>query len=89
MIVTTTFETIAYMVFRELASFSMVRELAGGMVLTMWKKLETWTHAVREEQTQPSWAEWFEWLAVQLARESAEKEAEPAYVRFADWRPRA
>ena len=54
--VTTTFETIAYMVFRELASFSMVQELAGGMILTMWRKLEGWAADVREEQSQPSWA---------------------------------
>lgn len=88
LMVATTFETISYMVFRELASFSMVQELAGGMILTMWRKLERWTTSIREEQSQPSWAEWYEWLAVQLARESSAKEGEPAYQRYADWRPR-
>ena len=33
-------------------------------------------------------AEWFQWLAEQLARDAAQKEGNPAYARYADWRPR-
>ncbi|HZO10131.1 MAG TPA: hypothetical protein VFC77_12170 [Myxococcota bacterium] len=86
--ISTTYETIAYLVFREMAAFSMVRDLTGGLAIVMWRKLEGWTQAVRREQAQPSWAEWFEWLALQLARDSEHKEAHPAYERYADWRPR-
>jgi hypothetical protein len=86
--IATTYETIAFLVFREMASFSMVRELTGGIALVMWRKLERWMDAVRQEQAQPSWAEWFQWLAEQLARDSREKESHPAYEQFADWRPR-
>ncbi len=86
--VTTTYETIALLVFHELASFSMVRELTGGLGVVMWRKLSNWTNTVREEQSQPSWGEWFQWLGEQLARENAQKEAHPAYKRFAKWRPR-
>ena len=43
---------------------------------------------VRQEQGHRSFAEWFQWLAEQLARESAQKEAHPAHERYADWRPR-
>jgi hypothetical protein len=86
--ISTTYETIALLVFREMASFSMVRELTGGLAVVMWRKLARWMEAVRQEQAQPSWAEWFQWLAAQLARESGDKEARPAYERFADWRPR-
>ena len=87
--IATTYETIAILVFRELASFSMVRELTGGVAIVMWRKLERWMETVRQEQAQPSWAEWFQWLAEQLARDTAEKESHPAYEQFADWRPRA
>jgi len=86
--ISTTYETIAFLVFREMTSFSMVAELTGGIALVMWRKLASWTEAVREEQAQPSWAEWFQWLAEQLARETEQKEAHPAYEKFADWRPR-
>jgi len=87
--ISTTYETIAILVFRRMASFSLVRELTGGLALRMWRRLAGWTDAVRREQAQPSWAEWFQWLAQQLARESEQKEAHPAYERFADWRPGA
>jgi hypothetical protein len=86
--VSTTYETIAFLVFREMTSFSMVRELTGGLAVVMWRKLARWTDAVRREQAQPSWAEWFQWLAEQLTREAEQKESNPAYTRFAEWRPR-
>jgi hypothetical protein len=86
--VSTTYETIALLVFRNMASFSMVRDLTGGLTVVMWRKLAPWMESVRAEQAQPSWAEWFQWLADQLGRESAQKEAEPAYQKFTDWRPR-
>lgn len=86
--ISTTYEAFALLVFRNMTSFSMVRDLTGGLAIVMWRKLAPWTESVRAEQAQPSWAEWFQWLADQLARESDEKENSPAYQRFAEWRPR-
>jgi hypothetical protein len=86
--ISTTYETIALLVFRNMASFSMVRDLTGGLIVVMWRKLAPWMESIRAEQAQPSWAEWFQWLADQLALESDQKEANPAYRRFADWRSR-
>jgi hypothetical protein len=83
-----TYETIGLLVFREMASFAMVQELTGGLTVVMWRKLGSWVHTVREEQGHRSFAEWFQWIAEQLAREGAEKEAYPAYERYAGWRPR-
>jgi hypothetical protein len=40
---------------------------------------------IRLEQGQPSWAEWFEWLADQVAQ--SEHEQTPAHVRHRDRRP--
>ena len=87
--ISTTYETIGLLVFREMASFSLVRELTGGLAVVMWRRLAGWTEAVRREQAQPSWAEWFQWLVEQLEREGGHKEAHPAYARHAGWRPRA
>jgi hypothetical protein len=82
-LVTTTFETMGLMVHRGIAPFSLVEELAGGMVVVMWRKLSAWLKAVSEEQEQPSWAEWFQWLAEQL--KAVEGRKEPAHLRFKDW----
>ena len=83
-----TYETIGLLVYREMASFAMVRELTGGLTVVMWRKLGPWVQTVRAEQGHRSFAEWFQWLAEQLGREGAEKEAHPAYERYAGWRPR-
>lgn len=85
--ISTTFESIAYLVFRRMASFEMVRDLMGGIALVLWHKLERWMEDCRVEQSQPSWGEWFQWLAEQLAREAELKESQPAYRHHADWRP--
>lgn len=62
-IVTTTFETMGLLVYKNIATMDIAMELAGGMSSTMYRKLDAWLIAIREEQQQPSWAEWFEWFA--------------------------
>jgi hypothetical protein len=88
-IISTRFETIGLLAFKEITSFSMVREIVGGVAVVMWRKLERWASDVRSEQGQPSWAEWFQWLAERLVEYSGGKEAQPAYVRWTSWRPRS
>jgi hypothetical protein len=84
-VVCMTFETLGMMAFRRVAPFPLVVELTGGIVVVMWRKLRPWLEAVREEQCQPSWAEWFEWLAIQCER--YKDEVRPAHVKHADWKP--
>jgi hypothetical protein len=83
-----TYETIGLLVYREMASFALVQELAGGLTVVLWRKLQLWVSAIRQEQNHPRFAEWFQWLAEQLARDSSEKRAAPAHERYAGWRPR-
>ncbi|UHQ18765.1 hypothetical protein LVB87_11290 [Lysobacter sp. KIS68-7] len=85
-LVCTTFETLGVLVFRRIAPFPLVVELAGGIIVVMWRKLGPWLIQIREEQKQPSWAEWFEWLARQC--EQWKDEDRPAYIKHADWKPR-
>lgn len=40
----------------------LVLELTGGIIVVMWHKLDPWMSQVRAEQSQPSWAEWFNGL---------------------------
>jgi hypothetical protein len=84
-IVNTSFETMGLLVFRRIADYDIVEQLAGGMVTMVWRKLDVWVATVRAEQSQPSWAEWFEWLATLTA--SRKNEQQPAYVAHADWKP--
>lgn len=86
--ISTTYETIALLVFRKMASFSMVQELTGGLAVVVWRKLANWMETVRQEQAQPSWAEWFQWLVEQLIREGEKSDRRPAYERFSEWSPR-
>jgi hypothetical protein len=84
-LICTTFETMGLLVFERIAPFSLVLELAGGIIVVMWRKLGPWLNQIRTEQSQPSWAEWFEWLAMQCERHKSP--VSPAYVRHADWVP--
>jgi hypothetical protein len=84
-LVCTTFETMGLLVFQRIAPFGLVVELAGGIIVVMWHKLGPWLDRVRVEQHQPSWAEWFQWLAQQCEKQKHGRT--PAYVRHDDWMP--
>jgi hypothetical protein len=84
-IVCTSFETMGLLVHSRIADYDVVRSLCGGMVVVMWRKLDGWLDSVRAEQSQPSWAEWFQWLAQVSARHK--DESRPAYVAYRDWQP--
>ncbi|PCH51040.1 MAG: hypothetical protein COC20_06090 [Cellvibrionales bacterium] len=81
----TTFETMGVLVYERMASYSLVEQLAGGMICVMYRKLAVWLEVVRREQEQPSWAEWFQWLAEQLS--DSKTQSEPAHIKYRDWRP--
>lgn len=84
-LVSTNFETMGLLVYERIATYELVEKLAGGMIVSMWTKLENWLATLREEQNQPSWAEWFQWLAQHMA--DSKDEAAPAYKKYSDWRP--
>lgn len=79
------FETMGLLVFERITPIELVEKLAGGVIVVMWRKLRPWLSQIRQEQSQPSWAEWFEWLAGQCERRKLGQE--PAYRKYADWHP--
>ena len=85
--ITTSFETSGILVFRRMTSLEMVRELSGGITVVMWRKLCVWMETVRIENRQPSWGEWFQWLAEQLLRDEGASEENPAHLLHQNWRP--
>jgi hypothetical protein len=84
-LLTTTFETMGLLTFRRIAPFSLVQELAGGIVVVAWRKLSVWLETIREEQSQPSWGEWFQWLSEKLMAVKAA--SQPAHLKYKKWRP--
>ena len=84
-LVCTRFETMGLLVFEHIAPFALVVELAGGIIVVMWRKVGPWLEHIRAEQSQPSWAEWFQWLAQQC--EAAKLETVPAHRRKVNWTP--
>jgi len=76
-------ETIGFSVYQGVLPIEIVREQAGGLMLTMWRKLSVWAEQVREEQSYERWVEWWQWLADRLREyEESLGTVEPAYRRF-------
>lgn len=83
--VSTSFETMGILVFKRIAPLDLVADLAGGIVTTMSRKLTRFQEDLRAEQAQPSWGEWFSWLAEQVARVKTGQA--PAHIAHRNWRP--
>ena len=83
--VVTSFETMGLLVYKRIAPMDLVMDLAGGIVSTMCKKLRHWQEELREEQQQPSWGEWFEWLGDQSLK--SKSVSEPAHIKHRNWKP--
>ncbi len=75
------FETMGLMVYRDVASFRLIQELTGGLLLMMWRKLETLIRDIRIEQGNPRYGEWVQWLAERI--EEQEADMVPAYKAYA------
>ena len=78
------FETMGLMVYKEIASFEMVQQLAGGLMQSMWRKIRRWVAETRDDIGNPRFAEWMEWMADRLAEHEAE--IKPAFIVHADWK---
>ncbi|MCP3983404.1 MAG: hypothetical protein GY723_03395 [bacterium] len=83
--VCTSYETMGVLAFQRIAPFDLVLDLAGGVLATMFHKLNRFVEDLRAELQQPSWGEWFEWLSDQV--EEAKIDREPAHILHRDWRP--
>jgi hypothetical protein len=82
------YEALGLLTFRRVVPYSIVRELTGGICVVAWRKLSRWTQDIRAVQDHDSFSEWFQWLAERLHETNAEKNANPAYKQYANWRSR-
>ncbi|MFQ6004158.1 MAG: hypothetical protein ACE5OQ_01530 [Woeseia sp.] len=85
-LISTTMENIGVMTFQRIVPFLVVNDLVGTSVTILWRKLEDWAVALREELGTPNAFEWFQWLAERI-EEYAPDDAKPAYQAFNAWAP--
>jgi hypothetical protein len=75
------FESMGIMVQKNIASFQIVQELAGGLLLMLWRKIEHQIKGTRIEQGNPRFGEWVEWLVNKVSEN--ESEMTPAFEMYA------
>ena len=68
MVVSVFFESMGLLLKRGLAPIELLDDLLSGPVLQAWPKVSPIWAGLREENNQPSWAEWFEFLHDEMAR---------------------
>lgn len=86
MLISATMENIGVMTFQRIVPFMVVNNLVGSSVVILWRKLEPWALALRDELGSPSAFEWFQWLAERLV-DIGEVDADPAYLEHKSWMP--
>jgi hypothetical protein len=62
MVVSVFFENMGLLLKREFAPITLLDDLLSGPVLHAWPKVAPVWAGLREEHSQPSWAEWFEFF---------------------------
>ena len=87
MLVSLTLESVGVMVHQRMVSVGVVWELMGGVILSSWDKLDGWVADMRREQGREKFDEWLQWLCAQLNRHEQATDADPAYLRYKDWKP--
>lgn len=86
MLISATMENIGVMTYQRIIPFVIVNNLIGSSVVILWRKLQPWVNALREELDSPTMFEWFQWLAERLA-DYHDDHSEPAYDAHKSWIP--
>jgi hypothetical protein len=86
MLISATMENIGVMTYQRIVPFSIVNNLIGSSVITLWRKLAPWATTLRKEIDSPYAFEWFQWLAERLD-EVHDDDLAPAYEAFSSWLP--
>jgi len=86
MLVSSTMENIGVMTFQRIVPFVIVNNLIGSSVIILWRKLENWAVALRDELGDEAAFEWFQWLAERL-EDYQPRDPHPAYEAHKDWMP--
>lgn len=86
MLISTTMENVGVMMFQRIVPAAVVKKLIGSNSVILWRKLEHWIEDLRIELENPYAFEWFQWLAMTLAKIS-DNTSKPAWDAHDDWQP--
>lgn len=86
MLICTTMENIGVMTHQRIVPFLVVKNLMGSSSVILWRKLEHWVYALREELGSAEAFEWFQWLAERL-EELGDPDEQPAFITHKSWKP--
>ena len=86
MLISSTMESIGVMTFQRLVPFVIVNHMIGSRDIILWRKLENWAVALRDELGDDAAFEWFQWLAERL-EDYQPRNPHPAYETHKDWMP--
>ena len=86
MLICTTMENIGVMTHQRIVPYIVVKNCLGSSSMILWKKLEHWVYAMREETGSAEAFEWFQWLAERLD-ELHDSNDKPAFIAHKSWRP--
>lgn len=86
MLISATMENIGVMTYQRIVPFAVVNNLIGSSAIILWRKLQPWAEALREELDDPYAFEWFQWLAERLD-ENDTMQILPAYEAHKAWQP--
>ena len=86
MLICTTMENIGVMTHQRIVPYVVVKNLMGASTIILWRKLEQWVMALREETGSTEAFEWFQWLAERL-EELSDPNEKPAFISQKSWRP--
>ncbi|HLF17172.1 MAG TPA: hypothetical protein VI796_07065 [Candidatus Thermoplasmatota archaeon] len=79
-------ESWGLLVFKDVVDLHSVDHLAGGSVRQAWRRLRRFAEEERRRRGEPSYAEWFQWLAERMEEDPAPGKSEGAHVAFRRWR---
>lgn len=80
------YEGWGVMVHSRLVDLHAIDRAGGGAVRGSWRRLRPYIEWHRKTNNDPSFGEWFQWLAEQMERDPAPGKAEGAHVAFRSWR---
>jgi hypothetical protein len=79
------FETVGVLIYKRVVPMDAMADLVGGFSLKMWSILGVWAQEMRQNENQPEFFEWYQWLVERLV-ERGESTREPAYEAGRLWR---
>lgn len=85
LLVMSTLESIAILVFHREITMDMVDDAYSGPIILSWQKLEPYVLGLREQYQRETIFEWFQWLAERMRDREQLRPPVPAHIAHRGW----